>query len=67
VRQAAAEHDLDIAGGAVVGDRGSDVALAHGLGVPGILVPGPYPYLGPEPDLRAQTLLEAAAWIVARG
>jgi len=67
VRQAAAEHDLDIAGGAVVGDRGSDVALAHGLGVPGILVHGPYPYLGPEPDLRAQTLLEAAAWIVARG
>jgi histidinol-phosphate phosphatase family protein len=67
VQQAAAEHDLDIAGGAVVGDRGSDVALGHGLGVPAILVPGPHPYVGPEPDLRAQTLFEAAAWIVARG
>ena len=67
VERAAAEHDLDIAGGAVVGDRGSDVALGVGLGVPAILVPGPYPYSGPEPALRAQTLLEAAAWIVARG
>jgi D-glycero-D-manno-heptose 1,7-bisphosphate phosphatase len=67
VQRAAAEHDLDITGGAVVGDRGSDVALGVAIGVPGILVPGPYPYSGPEPDLRAQTLLEAAAWIVARG
>jgi len=67
VQRAAAEHDLDITSGAVVGDRGSDVALGVAIGVPGILVPGPYPYSGPEPDLRAQTLLEAAAWIVARG
>jgi histidinol-phosphate phosphatase family protein len=66
-RQAVRDHDLRIDGGAVVGDRGSDVALGHGLGIPGILVPGPYPYEGPEPDLRAQTLHEAAAWIVARG
>jgi len=27
---------------------------------PGIAVPGPQPYAGPEPDLRANTLLEAA-------
>ena len=51
----------------MVGDRGSDVALGHAVGVPGILLPGPYPYDGPEPDLRARTLLEAAEWIVRRG
>jgi histidinol-phosphate phosphatase family protein len=69
VERAVAELDLDLRGGrgAVVGDRGSDVALGHAVGIAGILVPGPYPYVGPEPDLRAQTLLEAAEWIVARG
>ena len=56
-----------LSGGAVIGDRGSDVALGQRLGIPGILVPGPLAYDGPEPDFRAQTLLEAAEWIVARG
>ena len=65
VRRAVEEHGLTLAGGAVVGDRGSDVALGHAVGIPGILLPGPYPYTGPEPDLRADTLLEAAEWIVA--
>jgi histidinol-phosphate phosphatase family protein len=67
IHRAVEEHGVRIAGGAVVGDRGSDVALGHAVGVPGILVPGPYPYTGPEPDLRASTLLEAAEWIVSRG
>ncbi len=67
VHRAVEEQGVRVAGGAVVGDRGSDVALGHAVGVPGILVPGPYPYTGPEPDLRARTLLEAAEWIVARG
>ncbi len=66
VKRAVKEHGLTLAGSAVVGDRGSDVALAHAVGIPGILLPGPYPYDGPEPDLRARTLLEAAEWIVAR-
>ncbi|HYZ15682.1 MAG TPA: HAD family hydrolase [Candidatus Acidoferrum sp.] len=65
VRRAAEEHDLDLSPrSAVVGDRGSDVALGHAVGIAAILVPGPYLYAGPEPDLRAQTLLEAAQWIV---
>ncbi len=67
VTRALDEHGFTLDGGAVVGDRGSDVALGHAVGVPGILLPGPYPYDGPEPDLRAQTLLEAAEWIVRRG
>jgi histidinol-phosphate phosphatase family protein len=66
VRRALDEHGFVLGGGAVVGDRGSDVALGHAVGVPGILVPGPYPYVGPEPDLRAGTLLAAAEWIVAQ-
>jgi D-glycero-D-manno-heptose 1,7-bisphosphate phosphatase len=66
VQRALDEHGFVLDGGAVVGDRGSDIALGHAVGIPGILVPGPYPYVGPEPDLRAGTLLAAAEWIVAR-
>jgi D-glycero-D-manno-heptose 1,7-bisphosphate phosphatase len=66
VERAVEEHGLTLDGGAVIGDRGSDVALGHAVGVPGILLPGPYPYEGPEPDLRARTLLEAAEWIAQR-
>ena len=64
--RAAADHALDVARSAVVGDRGSDIELAHALGIPGVLVPGPERYRGPEPDFRAQSLLEAAEWIVRR-
>jgi D-glycero-D-manno-heptose 1,7-bisphosphate phosphatase len=67
LHRALREHALTLAGAAVVGDRGSDVELAQRVGIPGIAVPGPHPYVGPEPDLRANTLLEAAEWIVRRG
>ncbi len=66
VHRAVNDHGLSLAGGAMIGDRGSDVELGHRVGIAGILVPGPYDYVGPEPDLRAQTLLEAARWIVDR-
>ena len=67
IRRAVDEHGLTLEGGAVVGDRGTDVALGHAVGLPGILLPGPYPYEGPEPDFRAATLLEAAEWLTGRG
>jgi histidinol-phosphate phosphatase family protein len=67
IRRAAEEHGLAVPGGAMVGDRGTDIELAHAVGIPGVLVPGPIAYDGPEPDVRARTLLEAAEWIVARG
>jgi histidinol-phosphate phosphatase family protein len=67
IHRAARELAIDVARSAVVGDRGSDIELGQRLGIPGILVPGPVPYVGPEPDFRAQTLLEAARWIVRRG
>jgi len=66
VHRAVDERGLTLEDSAVVGDRGSDVALGHGVGIPGIVLPGVYPYVGPEPDFRARTLLEAAEWIVAR-
>ena len=66
VHRAVDEQGLTLEDSAVVGDRGSDVALGHAVGIPGILLPGLYPYVGPEPDYRARTLLEAAEWIVAR-
>jgi D-glycero-D-manno-heptose 1,7-bisphosphate phosphatase len=67
LHRAVREHGLTLAGAAMIGDRGSDVELGQRVGIPGIAVPGPQPYVGPEPDLRAQTLLEAAEWIVRRG
>ena len=66
VHRAVEEHGLTLEGSVMVGDRGSDVALGHAVGIPGILLPGILPYDGPEPDFRAHTLLEAAEWIVAR-
>jgi histidinol-phosphate phosphatase family protein len=66
IRRAVAEHGLTLDGGAVVGDRGSDVALGHAVGIPGVLLPGPYSYEGPEPDYRAATLFDAAEWVVRR-
>lgn len=67
LHRAVREHGLTLTGAAMIGDRGSDVELGRRVGIPGIAVPGPQPYVGPEPDLRAQTLLEAAEWIVRRG
>jgi D-glycero-D-manno-heptose 1,7-bisphosphate phosphatase len=67
LHQAVREHGLTLERAAMIGDRGSDVELGQRAGIAGIAVPGPAPYVGPEPDLRAQTLLEAAEWIVRRG
>jgi histidinol-phosphate phosphatase family protein len=67
IYRAAREHGIDVGRSAVVGDRGSDIELGQRLGIPGVLVPGPLPYSGPEPDYRAANLLEAAQWIVRRG
>jgi histidinol-phosphate phosphatase family protein len=66
IRRAVEEHGLTLQGGAMIGDRGSDVALGHAVGIPGILLPCADPYDGPEPDFRAATLLDAAEWVVRR-
>jgi D-glycero-D-manno-heptose 1,7-bisphosphate phosphatase len=67
LHRAVREHGLTLDGAAMIGDRGSDVELGQRVGIAGIAVPGPQAYTGPEPDLRANTLLEAVEWIVRRG
>ena len=68
IEQALREHPFTLEGAAVIGDRGLDVELGQNVGIPGILVPSKlYAYVGPEPDYRAASLLDAAEWIVRRG
>ncbi len=66
IEAAVRDHGIALAHSALVGDRGSDVAAAHRAGIPAVLLPGPggVTYEGPVPDFTAQTLLEAATWII---
>lgn len=65
--QAAKEHDIDLSLSSVVGDRQMDIDTGRALGCKTVLVTtGPkkgsditYP-----PDLTAESLLEAALWII---
>ena len=68
IHKAVAEHGLTLLGSAMIGDRGSDIALAHAVGIPGILVRSPHhPYTGPEPDVRVGSLLDAVEWMLSHG
>jgi len=62
--RAVAERDLDLARSVVFGDRGSDVALAANLGIPGILVNELPGYDGPPPLFRAPTLREGVRFFL---
>ena len=53
--QAVREHGLDLERSVVFGDRGSDIAFAVNLGVPGILVNAQPYYEGPKPLFTAET------------
>jgi D-glycero-D-manno-heptose 1,7-bisphosphate phosphatase len=68
---AAWEHDLDIAQSFMVGDKATDIDLAHNAGCQGILVAtgfgtqvlsGAYQHLT-QPDYQAADLTAAVAWI----
>jgi D-glycero-D-manno-heptose 1,7-bisphosphate phosphatase len=76
--RAAREHGIDLAGSYVVGDKYSDVRLAHEVGATGVLVltgygRGEFEYERAswprQPEHVAETLLEAVGWILedARG
>ena len=68
IRKAVQDHDLLLQESAMIGDRGSDIALAHAVGIPGILVESMrYPYNGPEPDARVASLLAAVDWMLRHG
>jgi D-glycero-D-manno-heptose 1,7-bisphosphate phosphatase len=59
VERAVRERNIDLRRSVVFGDRGSDVALAHNLGIPGILITAPGEmYAGPEPAFEVPSLLE---------
>ena len=71
--RAASEHGVDLAASYVVGDKYSDVRLAHAVGATGVLVltgygQGEYEYERAtwprEPEHVAATLLEAVTWIL---
>jgi D-glycero-D-manno-heptose 1,7-bisphosphate phosphatase len=74
VLQAARELDLDVQRSYVVGDKPSDVQLAHNTGATGILVlTGEgrkhlenYPGDCSSPHMVCDDLYEAARWIAAR-
>jgi D-glycero-D-manno-heptose 1,7-bisphosphate phosphatase len=58
IRQALAERDIDLHRSVVFGDRGSDIALAAAVGIPGILVNERPHYDGPPPLHRARSFAE---------
>ena len=61
LRQAAREHDLDLARSWMIGDRSSDVAAGAAAGCRTILVSrARAPYNGIRPDHVVETLMEAA-------
>lgn len=74
LRAAADTCSLDLTRSFVVGDRWSDVQVAHAVGARGILVRTGYgrsalaePAAGTQADLVAENLIEAAAWILRTG
>jgi D-glycero-D-manno-heptose 1,7-bisphosphate phosphatase len=73
LERAAREHALDLKRSFVVGDRSADIELARNAGARGILVRTGYgegelawhvPKWRIQPDYVAQTLTEAADWIL---
>jgi len=64
VLRAVAERGLELAHSVVFGDRGSDVALAVNLGIPGILVNELPGYDGPPPLFRARSLREGVRFFL---
>jgi len=64
VRKAVAERDIDLEHSVVFGDRGSDIALAVAVGVPGILVNELPNYDGPPPLHRARTFAEGVRFFL---
>ena len=66
MEQAAKEHDIDLSASYMVGDKPIDIETGKRIGCKTILVRTGYgsAYSGPEPDLVADNLLDAARMIV---
>jgi D-glycero-D-manno-heptose 1,7-bisphosphate phosphatase len=73
--RAARDLDLDLAGSSMVGDKASDLSVAHSVGARSILVLTGYglgeweyrrAHFPVAPDHVAADLLEAVEWVIAR-
>ncbi len=64
--RAIVEHDIELDGSVVFGDRGSDIGLAHSLGIAGILVNARLPYDGPVPLYEARSLQAGVRFFLER-
>jgi D-glycero-D-manno-heptose 1,7-bisphosphate phosphatase len=64
IARAVAERGIDLAGSVMFGDRGSDIALAYNVGIPGILVNELPRYDGPSPLFRAPSLREGVRFFL---
>lgn len=67
IRRAVAERGIALERSVVFGDRGSDIALATAVGIPGILVNELPGYDGPLPKHRARTFAEGVRFWLACG
>lgn len=67
ILQAARAHAIDLAASFMIGDRWKDVEAGRRAGCATILIQADHTELLPnEPDYRAQSLAQAANWIIAR-
>jgi histidinol-phosphate phosphatase family protein len=64
IRRALAERDIVLERSVVFGDRGSDIALAAAVGIPGILVNELPGYDGPAPLHRARTFADGVRFFL---
>jgi HAD superfamily hydrolase (TIGR01662 family) len=58
VDRAVADHNIELDGSVLFGDRDSDIALARAAGITAVLVNAPGAYSGPPPDYRAPSLAQ---------
>lgn len=65
IRRAVAERGIDLERSVVFGDRGSDIALAAAVGIPGILVNELPDYDGPPPLFRARTFGDGVRYFLS--
>ncbi len=64
IQRAVSERRLNLPNSVMFGDRGSDIALAQALGIPGILVNELPEYDGPPPLYRARTLRDGVRYFL---
>lgn len=64
--EATKEFNIDLSSSYMIGDRISDVQAGKNAECTTILVGSDETSLTPAPDLRVQSLLEAAQWIISR-